>query len=367
MGINITTQDLLEILDQTPATQNIMLVGRHGIGKSEILTQYFSAKGMKVVALFLGQMSDPGDLIGLPSKAEFSTGKNGSKVIVRTEFIPPYWWPLNNEPIVLFLDELNRARPEVLQTIMDLALNRKLAGRLLPEGSRIISAVNAGEEYQLTDLDPALVSRFNIYNFRPTINEWLLWAEKEQLDYRVVSFIQNEGVWLDGNEGQKAGIDTGLDKTPDRRAWKKVSDVLLGKEDLNELHKKLVAGIVGPAATSRFFGSITGNKVLSGMEVLLNFDKYKAVLAKYKLHQFAIVNDGIFRYLEAGDIKGEAVQTITSNLLAYYTMLEKAKNQEAIAHFASVFEKNAYPKAILFILDNTPKIYDKLMKFIANL
>ena len=52
MGINITTQDLLEILDQTPATQNIMLVGRHGIGKSEILTQYFSAKGMKVVALF---------------------------------------------------------------------------------------------------------------------------------------------------------------------------------------------------------------------------------------------------------------------------------------------------------------------------
>ena len=103
------------------------------------------------------------------------------------------------------------------------------------------------------------------------------------------------------------------------------------------------------------------------MEVLLNFDKYKAVFAKYKLHQFAIVNDGIFRYLEAGDIKGEAVQTITTNLMAYYTMLEKAKNQEAIAHFASVFEKNAYPKAILFILDNTPKIYDKLMKFIANL
>ena len=83
--------------------------------------------------------------------------------------------------------------------------------------------------------------------------------------------------------------------------------------------------------------------------------------------EFAIVNDGIFRYLEAGDIKGEAVQTITTNLMAYYTMLEKAKNQEAIAHFASVFEKNAYPKAILFILDNTPKIYDKLMKFIANL
>ncbi len=367
MGINITTQELLEILDHTPATQNIMLVGRHGIGKSEILTQYFAAKGMKVVALFLGQMSDPGDLIGLPSKAEYATGKAAGNVALRTEFIPPYWWPLNNEPIVLFLDELNRARPEVLQTIMDLALNRKLASRLLPEGSRIISAVNAGEEYQLTDLDPALVSRFNIYNFRPTVNEWLLWAEKEKLDYRVIDFIQNEGVWLDGNEGQKTGIDTGLDKSPDRRAWKKVSDVIVGVENLSDLHRKLVAGIVGPAATSRFFGSITGNKVLSGMEVLLNFDKVRLVLVKYKLHQFAIVNDGVFRFLEAGDIKSADIATITNNLQAYYTLLEKTKNQEAIAHFASVFEKNAYPKAILFILDNTPTIYDKLMKFITTL
>ena len=28
--------------------------------------------------------------------------------------------------VALFLDELNRARPEILQTVMDLALNRKL-------------------------------------------------------------------------------------------------------------------------------------------------------------------------------------------------------------------------------------------------
>lgn len=356
MGINITTQELLEILEQTPATQNIMLVGRHGIGKSEILTQFFEERKMKIVALFLGQMSDPGDLIGLPNK-------KGEK----TDFLPPYWWPEDGKPIVLFLDELNRARPEVLQTIMDLALNRKLAGRLLPEGSRIISAVNAGEEYQLTDLDPALVSRFNIYNFRPTVNEWLLWAEKNKLDYRVIQFIQNEGVWLDGNEGQKTGIDTGLDKSPDRRAWKKVSDVIVGHEELGELQKKLVAGIVGPAATSRFFGSITGNKVLSGKEVLLEYAKNKLVLSKYKLHQLAIVNDGVFRFLETGEINDLQTELVVKNLTDYYTMLEKNKNKEAIAHFASVFEKNAYPKAILFILDHTPKIYDKLMKFIADL
>ena len=65
---NIT--ELRQLLDITPAGHNLMLVGNHGIGKSEILTSYFSEKGMTVVALFLGQMSDPGDLIGLPRKNE---------------------------------------------------------------------------------------------------------------------------------------------------------------------------------------------------------------------------------------------------------------------------------------------------------
>ena len=168
MAIAINTKELETLLEVTPSWQNIMLAGRHGIGKSQILTNYFESKGMRVIALFLGQMSDPGDLLGLPNKDE-ATGK--------TTFMPPYWFPVDGQPIVLFLDELNRARPEILQTVMDLVLNRKLAGRMLPEGSRIISACNDGDEYQLTDLDPALVSRFNIYTFRPSVEEWLLWAQ----------------------------------------------------------------------------------------------------------------------------------------------------------------------------------------------
>ena len=157
MAITISIKGLKRLLDVTPSSQNIMLSGRHGIGKSEILTKYYEERGMKVVALFLGQMSDPGDLIGLPNKDE-KTGK--------TEFMPPYWFPTDGKPVVLFLDELNRARPEVLQTIMDLALNRKLAGRQLPEGSVVISAVNEGDEYQLTDLDPALVLPSPLLSFQ---------------------------------------------------------------------------------------------------------------------------------------------------------------------------------------------------------
>ena len=68
--MTVDSNQLSFILDNTPAEQNIMLVGKHGIGKSRILEDYFSKRGERVVTLFLGQMSDPGDLIGLPEKNE---------------------------------------------------------------------------------------------------------------------------------------------------------------------------------------------------------------------------------------------------------------------------------------------------------
>lgn len=338
-NINITTTELLSLLDITPADQNLMLVGNHGIGKSEILTDYFSGKGMKVVPLFLGQMSDPGDLIGIPNRND-TTGK--------TEFMPPYWFPLDGKPVVLFLDELNRARPEVLQTIMDLALNRTLAGRRLPDGSRIISAVNAGDQYQLTDLDPALVSRFNVVTFRPTAQEWLLWADRVGVDARVRDFIRENPMWLDKNPDAKEGADTGLDKTPDRRGWKRVSDILKTAGDISPIVTKAIAAIVGPKAASALAGSVSARKILSGREVLQNFEKHLPTLKGYELHQFSVVNDGIFRHLEVENLSGQARENAKRNIDAYFTFLSKEK-KEAAAHFANLYVQGTYPKAVSFM------------------
>ena len=338
-NINITTTELLSLLDITPTDQNLMLVGNHGIGKSEILTEYFSGKGMKVVPLFLGQMSDPGDLIGIPNRNN-TTGK--------TEFMPPYWFPLDGKPIVLFLDELNRARPEVLQTIMDLALNRTLAGRKLPDGSRIISAVNAGDQYQLTDLDPALVSRFNVVTFRPTTQEWLLWADKVGVDARVRDFIRENPIWLDKNPDAKEGVDTGLDKTPDRRAWKRVSDILKTAGDINPIVTKAMSAIVGPKAASALVGSVSAKKILSGREVLQNLEKHLPTLKGYELHQLSVVNDGIFRHLEVENLSGQAKENAKKNIEAYFTFLSKEK-KEAAAHFANLYVQGTYPKAVSFM------------------
>ena len=356
-NINISTTELKQLLDITPDDQNLMLVGNHGIGKSEILTEYFAAKGMKVVALFLGQMSDPGDLIGIPNR-NASTGK--------TEFMPPYWFPLDGNPIVLFLDELNRARPEVLQTIMDLALNRKLAGRSLPKGSRIISAVNAGDQYQLTDLDPALVSRFNVVTFRPTVQEWLLWAEKVGVDSRIRDFIRENPIWLDKDPDAREGADTGLDKTPDRRAWKRISDIILQAEEITPIITKAISSIVGPKAASAFIESVSARKILSGREVLQHFDKHLETLRNYELHQLSVINDGIFRHLEVENLLGEAKQNACKSIDKYFTFLAKEK-KEAAAHFATLFVQGTYPKAVKFMACECPLITTMMVQYVKTI
>ena len=354
MAIAINSKELLTLLEVTPSWQNIMLTGRHGIGKSQILTKYFESQGVTVKALFLGQMSDPGDLLGLPNKDE-ETGK--------TTFMPPYWFPIDGKPIVLFLDELNRARPEILQTVMDLVLNRKLAGRALPEGSRIISACNDGEEYQLTDLDPALVSRFNIYTFRPSVEEWLLWAEREGLDQRVISFISANPDLLDRSGDTKE--DQGLEKDPDRRAWEKVARLLENIPSPLAVHQKIVAGIVGIQAASQLFFSFRKDD-LTPEDVLTDFKRAKKQLDKYELHQFSLLNDAMARFFETDKAETLDRKTVRQNLKAYHDYLLK-NNREAYAHFVSLIDGTGYKQMLLLINKEMPETYKQIVEFIQSL
>ena len=354
MAITINNKELLTLLEVTPSWQNIMLTGRHGIGKSQILTKYFEAQGVTVKTLFLGQMSDPGDLLGLPNKDE-ETGK--------TTFMPPYWFPIDGKPIVLFLDELNRARPEILQTVMDLVLNRKLAGRALPEGSRIISACNDGDEYQLTDLDPALVSRFNIYTFRPSVEEWLLWAEREGLDERVISFISANPDMLDRSGDTKE--DQGLEKDPDRRAWEKVARLLENLQNPMPVHQKIAAGIVGIQAASQLFLSFRKDD-LTPEAVLTDFKSVKKKLDKYELHQFSLLNEALARFFETEKTATLEREMVCQNLKAYHDYLLK-NNREAYAHFVSLIDGTGYRQMLLLINKEMPETYKQIVEFIQTL
>lgn len=369
--MTVNTKQLRFILENTPAEQNIMLVGKHGIGKSRILEEYFSQKGEKVVTLFLGQMSDPGDLIGLPEKNE-KTGK--------TDFMLPYWFPTDDKPIVLFLDELNRARPEVLQTIMDLTLNRKLAGKKLPQGSRIISAVNNGLEYQLTDLDPALVSRFNIYEFSPTVENWLEWAESSNLDFRVIEFIKENPEYLDSEESS----EDNLERSPDRRSWERTSNIIKKIQILSNDHLALLSGIVGNKAASLFVKFTNEKNIIPAKKVLTDFENSKAEIEKLSVVEMIQINKSLFKFLENSITEVESkvlqnnnidsntidknlecekqLQTYANNLNKYFDYLTETKKTEIQSQLISLCSADEYPETLVFITKYCGALYSKIMK-----
>ena len=89
----------------------VLLRGRHGIGKSQVVFQLGKSIGLPVVDRRASQMTE-GDLLGLPKQ------NNESDV---TEWCPPAWFKRAcTEGVILFLDEVDRATLEVRQGIFEL-------------------------------------------------------------------------------------------------------------------------------------------------------------------------------------------------------------------------------------------------------
>lgn len=262
----LDAKTMRKVFDYTPDDQAIMLVGLHGIGKSEFIKSYFEEKGYAIITLFLGQMADAGDVIGLPDKTNVTFSYSGQEITQKiTEFCPPKWWPRSDDAkIVVFFDEFNRGKPEVYQCIQDVTLNRQLNGLKLPIKTRIIAAINPLDEkygYQVTELDPALLDRFNVYGFAPTRKEWIYWAIDAKVHKLVIAFIAKMGaIHLDPPSNGKMGV-----VYPSRRSWVRVSKIIQhNPEILNEddmfLLRDMNSGIVGDASTASFHGFLKDQK-----------------------------------------------------------------------------------------------------------
>lgn len=275
----LSLEQLKPILEYTPIDQPILLVGIHGIGKSEFIKEYYTKHGYGIITLFLGQAQDAGDLIGLPDRSEVEFCY-GEKILKRkiTEFCPPVWWPRDDHAkIVLFLDEFNRGKQEIYQCIMDMALNRRLNGLDLPPATRIIAAMNPLDDeygYQVTEIDPALWDRFNVYGFSPMAKEWIRWAIDKKIHKNVIGFITKHNHELDPPANGRMGV-----VYPSRRSWERVSTILknnpkiLNEEDLVIL-RDLLTGIVGAAATTKFYTYVKeNNRGLNPGKIITAWDK----------------------------------------------------------------------------------------------
>ena len=194
----------------------ILIRGRHGVGKSEVVYMIAKNMGLPVVERRASQMTE-GDLLGLPDTAD--TSINGRKA---TTWNAPDWLVTACEqPVVLFLDEVDRATMEVRQGLFELTDSRKINGWHLHQDTIIIAAVNGGEhgaQYQVGEMDPAELDRWTVFDVEPSAEDWLRWA-KDKVDGVVWDFVNQNRTHM-----EHTGEFEPNKVYPSRRSWKRFND-----------------------------------------------------------------------------------------------------------------------------------------------
>jgi len=228
----------------------ILLRGRHGVGKSEVVYQIAEKLGLPVVERRASQMQE-GDLLGMPSPQMIEV--NG---IQAAHFNPFAWFIIAcTEPVVLFLDEVDRATIEVRQGLFELTDSRKLAGWTLHKDTLVIAAVNGGEhgeQYQVGEMDPAELDRWTVFDVEPTIEDWLDWAQTN-VHSLVWDYINNNRAHLEHTS------DFEPNKVyPSRRSWDRFNECAVAaclveepKDHLSALYE-LASAFVGFEAAVSF-------------------------------------------------------------------------------------------------------------------
>lgn len=351
----MNARETLEMIKTLPVAQSILLAGNHGIGKSQIVKQAAAELGVPVIDFRLSQ-NDVGDLKGMPFHS------NG-----RTVFAPPEYMPIteadaiqlkellglaedihlgrHGDKGILFLDEINRACREVQQAAFELVLDRRLNLRPLPDGWRVMSAINDDDDiYTVNSMEVAFLSRFFLIKFDPSQQEWLAWAEAKGVHASVIEFIRKYPEFLDpSKELLKEASNKGVTKVHDRRAWEKFSDAInkweadhqAGTRDREPLSKEpatlnlmtLVAtGFVGHIAGIKFrsfietdYQSLDANAILNKMDETIE-RHLKGIIAKGRIPELASYNELLIAYVKK-HVKDKLSDKQNKNLSKYLDLL----------------------------------------------
>lgn len=208
----------VKIAQCLPAAHSILLQAPHGVGKSEVVAQLAEKMNLRLLDRRMSQTSE-GDVIGLP-KQTIAKGPDG-KMYDITQFCPPeFIMKAKSEPCLLFLDELNRATPEVMQACFQYALDRcDFQGEKFHPETRIYAAVNTGGNYQVNEMDPALLDRFFVVPFTPSDQDFFEHAETRSaklggpLNSDLIAFLKERPTRLDPANANPGTVQ------PSRRSW----------------------------------------------------------------------------------------------------------------------------------------------------
>lgn len=238
------------------AKSPLMLWGSPGIGKSSIVKQFAQANNLRLIDLRLTQM-EPGDFA-----VPFVNTAERKLELFLTDRIP-----FDNIPTLIFFDELPNAENRVQVAIYQMILDRNLAGRPFPDNYYLMAAGNTVEDNcNVYEMSSALADRFTHLHVVPDVDEWLVWATANQIAPEICTFLKVKPEFFTSNQGQ---VVTDQMIVPTPRSWAECSKFFTQRGN-RPLLKNLVAGRIGKAAATEFFGVLEELESLPPIEDLFN-------------------------------------------------------------------------------------------------
>ncbi len=275
MAMNITKMKTAMTIAHK-AQDHVHVIGRHGIGKSEIVSQWARENDYHIEILQL-PILEVSDLVGMPIVVESKYGQE-------TKWAAPGWIQRVNEAnsngkhCVIFLDELGRASVDIRQAALQLVLegrvNEHSIGELNGMKSLCVVADNPSDEYDTADFDMALEDRFQSYDVQPSIEEFLKYAKEVEMEEVVTDFL------AEYQEKLHFTPETDGEKGSSPRAWKKLSDALKVNTDQDFLYS-LILSKVGKTVGNSFHHFYNNYiKVVKPEDILAAIGKSKMVTEK---------------------------------------------------------------------------------------
>ncbi len=302
----MTARQFEQFIRCIPNNISVLVRSDHALGKSSIINQFAQEKKYDYVDCRLGQM-DVGDILGLP------TEQNGKTVYS----IPDLLYPAFDHPCVLNFDELNRGTKDIQQSAFQMILDRRHHSKLLHADTYVFACINHDlDKYIVTEIDPALLTRFAVVDLKPTVPEWLDWGERSgKLCSEVLYILNINNSLADANDPNIVLTDP----HPNRRGWTLFSAFMeksRGKISDDELIRSLAAFV--------------GKK---------HSEAFRQQLADYRRHA----------NLDSHDLKTKSNDILCTNVMVNFVQADNWDESKTIKFISSldIDQKNELCKTIV--------------------
>jgi MoxR-like ATPase len=238
MDITTSPKSLTKILvDLISIGQPVMITGRPGIGKTDIVNAAAKQLGADVIK-YDCVVADPIDFKGLPlidgGKARFEPFSDLKRLIVAKDLT------------ICFLDDLGQASPAVQAAVMQLVLARNIGEYPVSDNVVFVAATNRREDKAgVSGILEPVKSRFSIFELEPTLNDWMEWAlNKPSMPIEIIQACRFKPEWI-----TKWVPEKGITNSPTPRNLEVVGEMIANGID-NSLRLPMFASRLGRAAAT---------------------------------------------------------------------------------------------------------------------